>query len=388
MVTAVPLEPQPDGEHTVTIKAVDKAGWTTVSTATACIDTTPPGKPKLLMGIPGNGRITLEWLEPDPDVVEYIIERTPFWTESRKTVTTTSFIYQNLENGVQYTYKVWAVDRAANEGEHETQVVTVGLAETPYIPEAGAVARYENVNLFIPGESLPDVVTNIVITEVESDYLRKKAVYPIISPIYQFTIVAEEDGETVKYHHTSFEKDFIGMITYDESLLPEGFPEHNLGVYYFDPMWSRWFLVDKSGVDIENNTIYFATNHFTPFTVQPTMLEDLAPQQYKDVGYSPTNTFTTHEGVSVSPQGGSVMTQVTEFILPGRNGFDFVLKRTYDSATAQADALGLALNAKIGVSFNPGSGVESICDIAEALANSAQIALDPSIEQIIKISSK
>ena len=109
-------------------------------------------------------------------------------------------------------------------------------------------------------------------------------------------------------------------------------------------MWSRWFKVDDAGVDVENNRIYFSTNHFTDFSVQPTAIEDLSPQELADVEFSPFNTNTAHSPVSISPQGGGVSMSMTEFVFPGKNGLDFELRRIYDSATARGDAMGLNIN--------------------------------------------
>ena len=143
---------------------------------------------------------------------------------------------------------------------------------------------------------------------------------------------------------TEFSSEFIGTITYDESMLPDGFPEQNVGLFYWDTTWSQWVRVDKYAVDVELNTILFATSHFTLFSVQPTMIQDLSPQELADVGYSPFKAQVTQGGVTVSTQGGSAMTEVTEFVLPGKAGFDFVLKRTYDTATARGDSPGSAIN--------------------------------------------
>ena len=134
-------------------------------------------------------------------------------------------------------------------------------------------------------------------------------------------------------------------------MLPEGFPEENLGVYHFDPMFGRWFQIPSAGVDIENNEIYFVTNHFSSFSVQATMIQDLTPQEYKDAGYSPLKAYVEHGGITVSPQFGTASTEVTELVLPGRNGFDFVLKRRYDTATARNDAFALGINVNIGINL-------------------------------------
>ena len=96
-------------------------------------------------------------------------------------------------------------------------------------------------------------------------------------------------------------------------MLPEGF-RREPGVYHFDPMFGRWFQIPSAGVDIENNEIYFVTNHFSSFSVQATMIQDLTPQEYKDAGYSPLKAYVEHGGITVSPQFGTASTEVTELV--------------------------------------------------------------------------
>ena len=116
-------------------------------------------------------------------------------------------------------------------------------------------------------------------------------------------------------------------------------------------------------MDVEENVIVFATSHFTLFSVQPTMVQDLSPQELTDVGYSPFKAQVTQGGITVSTQGGSAMTEATDMVLPGKAGFDFVLKRTYDTATARGDSPGLSINAALSFSLT------SIVENAEDLAN-------------------
>ena len=85
------------------------------------------------------------------------------------------------------------------------------------------------------------------------------------------------------------------------------------------------------------------------------MIQDLSPQELADVGYSPFKAQVTQGGVTVSTQGGSAMTEVTEFVLPGKAGFDFVLKRMYDTATARGDSPGLAINLALSFGLNSNS---------------------------------
>jgi RHS repeat-associated protein len=355
-----------DGEHMVTVKAVDKAGNQRVGEVKVYIDTTPPNVPQFLRVIPGNGRMMIKWSEDSTDVVEYRLERDPAFT----TVTTPmvsvaekEYIDPELANGTIYKYQVWAIDHAGNQsGVTEWKEGTVGVATAPYVPEQGTIIEYDHVTLAIPKTGLPDGIAGIEITEVTSEYLQEKAIYPQVGPIYEFSAIKASDGTS--YENLALEQGYIGKIQYDPAQVPQGFAEQNLGVYHYDPMFDRWFQIPSAGVDIQNHTIYFVTNHFSSFSVQATIIQDLSPQEYKDAGYSPLRSYSEHGGVSISPQGGTASTSVTELVLPGRNGFDFVLKRRYDSATARADAFGLEVNGKIGFNlFN--SDTKSLVTLAD-----------------------
>jgi RHS repeat-associated protein len=366
--------PVPDGEQTVMVIAVDKAGNSRSGNVKIYIDTTPPKIPPFFRTVPGNGQIILKWDQPDPDVVEYRIERNQAGNPLIYSVTALEYTDAGLTNGNTYQYRIEAIDHAGNASEVSKWAEGMaGLAVAEYQPEKGSVVEYDQVTLFIKPQSLPDSVQEVQVTEIKSEALAEQAIFPIAGPIYQFTVSMEAGQTAQELEHTVFKKDFVAQLTYDPELLPEGFPEQNLGVYYFDPMWSKWFKVDRSGVDVEHHTIYFLTNHFTAFSVQPTMMEDLTPQELQDIGYSPFKTASVHEGLTVSPQGGSAMAQMTELVLPGRNGFDFALKRFYDAADARGDALGLSLNAELGLSI--GRGAINTVVLAQAILNSAGVPL-------------
>ena len=117
----------PDGEQTVEVKAVDRAGNITVGTVVIYIDTTPPD-PVYYCPIPGNGKIELRWgANQSPDIVRYEIIRTPAFTNGVVTleVGEISVIHDTLgdifvftdstvEPGGTYSYWLVAIDRAGN----------------------------------------------------------------------------------------------------------------------------------------------------------------------------------------------------------------------------------------------------------------------------------
>ncbi|MFP4662157.1 MAG: hypothetical protein ACLFPF_08200, partial [Halanaerobiales bacterium] len=344
------LEELEDGTHDIRVKAVDNAGLETMAGTKAYIDTTPPETPEHLRVIPGDSRMSIKWDPSSDDVIEYRLFREPHWEGEEKEyilIEGTEYTDLELENASTYSYRVEAVDRADNlSGKTAWKDAIVGLAEAEYSREDGTIIEYENVALAIPQEQLPDGIDKITISEINSEVLEEEAINPIIGSLYEFSAYQTESEEAEE--NIKMEEGYLGKIKYDVDLIPEGFPEENLGVYYYDTMFGQWFQVPGSGVDKENNEIYFMTNHFTSFSVQATVIQDLTPKEYKDAGYSPFKSYSEHGGLTVSPQMGTASTEATELVLPGRNGFDFVLERRYDTATARSDAFSIALNASIG----------------------------------------
>jgi RHS repeat-associated protein len=361
-----------DGIHNIKVKAIDKMGLERLGTVKVYIDTTPPEIPANLRVIPGNGKVTVKWDPSSEDTIEYRVKRQPAWEGDGATdylvVNGTEFHDLDLENGDSYSYQVQAVDRAYNESlPTEWKEATVGLARVDYETEQGNIIEYENVALVLPKEQLPEEIERITITEITSEELEEDIIYPRVGPVYEFS--AYKEGSNQPEESMELENGYIGKIEYDESQIPEGFPEQNLDVYYFDTTFGKWFKVPSAGIDVENNQIYFLTNHFSSFSIQATMIQDLTPQEYKDAGYSPLKSYSEHGSITVSPQFGTASTEVTELVLPGRNGFDFVLKRRYDTATARNDAFALALNARIGINIiGPESNVQDYDTIKEIAA--------------------
>jgi uncharacterized protein YccT (UPF0319 family) len=250
-----------DGELIIQVKAVDKAGNITIGKVKVSIDTVPPGAPANFRPVPGNAKMILKWDKPSEDTVKYQIERVLNDTDKQFAATENIYTDAEVENGISIKYRVWAIDRAGNAGPStDWQTAKVGLAEVPYQPGQGAVVEYENVVLCLPDTGVPKDVAKVEVTEIQSEHLTNQAIYPIISPIYEFSTV--KAGETQPQESTIFEKGYLAKIEYDPTKLPEGFLEENLGVYYYNPMFDRWFLVKGLGVDKEHHTIYFITNHF------------------------------------------------------------------------------------------------------------------------------
>lgn len=57
------------------------------------------------------------------------------------------------------------------------------------------------------------------------------------------------------------------------------------------------------------------------------------------MGVSPFGSYFQNHSESVSPSGGSLSVSATDLLLPGRDGFDLVIKRMYDSTAAEQEKI-------------------------------------------------
>ncbi|MDA3939144.1 MAG: hypothetical protein PF693_07530 [Spirochaetia bacterium] len=354
-----------DGVRAIIVKAVDKLGNYSEKSINVSIDTLPPDSPSTFRAIPGNENVVLSWNEDDDETVSYKItslngseevtievNRDSGLLDEETNISSFELDYDKesafnevlLENGEVYQFSMVAVDRAGNESISKEVEVTIGVSIVEYDDEEGSFIEFDSVKLMIGPDSLPEEIEQIIIYETMSEDLEDLSTYPIVSPIYSFNAITA-DGEIID--HVDFDEDFYAKLDYNEEDLPEGFPEQNLGVYFFDTTWSRWFKEPNSIVDTENNQIIFSTNHFTEFTIQPTVIEDLSPQELAAIEFEPFSSTTQHQQLTVSQQSGGISTSMTEFVLPGKNGFDFELRRIYDTGTAKGDANGLSANISV-----------------------------------------
>ena len=352
-----------DGEDKeIIVRAVDKLGNYDDNSISVDIDTLPPDTPSTFRAIPGNSNVVLAWSENDDETESYNISYKNDGSDVTVNIerdsavldeeTGTGFLELDLkespvfsscelENGEHYEFSVIAIDHAGNKSFEKTVGVTVGVAIQEYIEDEFTIVEYESVQLVIQPDSLSDDIESVYIYEIESEAMRNVSDIAPVSPIYSFNVM-NSDGELLE--HAQFDDNFLCDITYIEDLLPVDFPEKDLRVCYFDNTWSQWVPVKSSKVNTESNTIHFVVDHFSQYTIIPTVADELSPQELADIKFNRFPEETKHQYLSVSPQGGGVSTSMTEFVLPGKGGLDLEIRRLYDSGTAKQDSQALAMN--------------------------------------------
>jgi RHS repeat-associated protein len=332
-----------DGVHRLVVKAFDKVGHERLSTTQTKIDTIPPVAVTRLDILPGNGHMALSWDDGDDDIISYEIERNPGWSEGSvrriDRMDLQGYTDTEVENGTSYVYRVRGVDRAENIGSYGESLSAVpGIASATIEDDGVTAAEYESAALLLPEGSTPEGAVSVRIAEADPGWQESEDEafeHDFVGPVYSFELL-DGTGEICSEGEL-FNEPFVGVISYDKNLIPEGFPEENLNVYTFDTRWGRWVKVNDSAVDTEHHTIAFTSFHFSLYAPVATSVEDISPEEMQDAGFSPFRTYAEHEGLWVSPQGGNIHTSMTELVLPGPNSFDFTLKRYYDLSVAKMD---------------------------------------------------
>ncbi len=349
-----------EGVHGIAVKAFDRAGNFRTSFKQLIIDRTPPAMPHDLVALSGYSKIELRWATSNEDVKNCLIERIPEFSQGTISVQGLSYIDTNVENGKAYQYRVYAEDRAGNISSFSSVTGTAGQKVVDVEEGKDIALAFGEALLMIPEEAIPENVKRFKATSVMSEGLRQAADFEPIGLMYRFTAVTEGvAGETTE-EHIAFDQDVLCTIRYDQNQIPPGLSERNIGVFYFDPEYSQWIQLRTSAVDEENDMIVFTTKHLSYYSVQPTPVADLSPQEIRDKGYSPLSSVSKHGELEVSTQGGTARTSKTEFVMHGKEGFRFPIAREYDTGTARENSKRTMLNGFIAFSKLSGLSLDAI----------------------------
>ncbi|WP_193621336.1 hypothetical protein, partial [Mycobacterium tuberculosis] len=207
-----------DGEHPVTVTAVDRAGWETTSSTSLYIDTIPPAAMRDFKAVPGHDKIVLSWEgNEESDLVSYRLSRSPAFSggESKELGPgLTGFVDTEVENLTAYTYSLRAVDRAANQSPAITLApVKAGLAEAVARPDEETKLEFDKVVVGVPVGAL-DHARTITVMEVKgAEALLEKSLAVSVSPVY--SISAQSAAGPVDPDGVSFNKPVLVGIHFE-----------------------------------------------------------------------------------------------------------------------------------------------------------------------------
>ncbi|MCL6591946.1 MAG: hypothetical protein K6U80_18605, partial [Firmicutes bacterium] len=330
-----------DGERLITVKAVDKAGWETTSTAHAYIDTTPPVAPAEFKAVPGDKKIIVSWKpNPETDLKKYIVKRIPAFPsgdEKEFGPEIHEYIDTEVQDGTGYSYSIKAGDHIDNIGQVSTApAVKPGVAEVKVNPAVETKIEYENVIVGVPEKALTREKTLTIMEVKDPEPLLEKSLALNISKVYEFG--AQTSQGTVDPAGVRFEKPVLVGIHYELNEAQKKYlKETNFRAYYYNYKDENWEVIPESYVNPETDTVYFFTNHFSTLSVQASVAPQLAPEQISSMGVAPGKEYNQNHQVGVAYGSGCSTVTAKDFVLPGRGGLDLTISRSYDNQTAQAD---------------------------------------------------
>jgi RHS repeat-associated protein len=334
-VTAIP-----DGEHTVQVKAVDKAGNSTIGEVKVYIDTAAPAVPAGFEVIPGIGRVILHWTDDDDQVVGYRITRAPAFSgggykelfREHDLDEIARYSDTNVTPGVNYTYTVQAIDRAGNYSAVTARLSAAVGSTTQTVDKEGGIAKFDHCTLALPKGAIAD--SGRILMQQTGESLPENSYGTKLGPAYRFALLDSSGAEI----NTKFEKPATLTISYADMEMPAGFDKGDLGVYWYNRAGGYWEKIDYGFNDIYDRTITVKLAHFSDYQVMASKYNSPSLDSYYELGMTPQSYFQDNVE-SVTPSGGSLTVSATDLKLPGRNGFDLVIKRLYDSASADQERL-------------------------------------------------
>ncbi len=148
------------------LRAVDVAGRLSAPTATvnvAFTDHAPPVPPADLATVPGDGAVLVTWrMAIEVDAAGYFIERAPSLDKPFVRLNTTqiplrepSYADSSVQGGVQYFYRVVAIDANGNQSAPSNALSAVPEDNTAPLPPSGLKASVHNRRLEISWNASP-----------------------------------------------------------------------------------------------------------------------------------------------------------------------------------------------------------------------------------------
>jgi RHS repeat-associated protein len=337
---------------------VDRAGLVTIGTVQVFIDTTPPAVPTDLEAIPGPTAITVSW-QPNAewDFAYYVLRRTPAFSDGpqeRIIPKDSGATYTDVDVaiGVTCTYEVRAVDHIDNASAFAPAVtVKAGVTETPVDTATGGTVKYEDIKVEIPPQALEtDGIVTIIALKPENAPAIVDNV--VVGNILNLDVV-QNSGEIANPEPEAFLQPVTMTFTYREEDIPAGMTEANLFVYRYDPGTQSWIRVPGQVIDMEKNTITIPVERFSSYSIQASTALPPDPQTLNGLGVAPYQAYFQENNESVSPSSGNLSIRVVDLRLPGRNGLDLEISRSYDMLGHQVATLD-AKSARPFVSFGGG----------------------------------
>jgi RHS repeat-associated protein len=331
-----------DGEHLIKVKAVDKSGNSTIGSVNVYIDTSAPEIPLNFEVIPGINHTTIKWDESSDSIYAYRIYRLPAFTQGDhiellkysdsspdicKTID--KYVDTDIIDGNVYTYSIQSIDTAKNFSPKSAPVtIKAGVTIKP-VDSTGGTFKFDNCRVDMSSDAIPQGNYNIVIRENKGIFPSNQYAVPV-GTVYDIKILDQNGNEI----HPNFTQNVTLSIDYSTMTFPDGYNFLYLGIYWYNELLGQWEKQENTKIDQANKKINLVLSHFSLY--QPSVSLYTAPDlsEYDKMGISPAQSYFKDHQEFVNTQSGSLCVDSVDMRVPGRDGFDVVIKRTYNSSYA------------------------------------------------------
>ena len=326
----------PDGQHTVTVTAFDKAGNSTAGSVPVYIATVPPAVPAGFQVVSGIAQAIINWQDPMGLIAGYQITRTPAFTGGSPVILTRAsntsvldqYLDQNVTPGTSYTYTLQAFDYANNYSQATAaQTVTVGIAAQNLNPIGTTTVQFDCVSVTIPPDALS---TSGQVVVQASGMLPADSFATAVSPAYNFSLL-DQSGQVVP---AQFANPVTLQISYAGMVLPSGYNPWNLGIYWYNQRGGYWEKLENVANDLQNEMLTVNLAHFSDYQVMASQYSAPDLSSYSQLGVSPYQSYFQSNQEFVSPAYGDLTVVATDLTLPEPDGIPFTIKRIWNSTVA------------------------------------------------------
>ncbi len=341
IISPYTLQPQPNGFRSITVRAYNGAGLSTTASGSIFIDTIPSDPPEDFLAVANATSNKLTWTDDKDENAGYIVYRNPQFAEyeyvhvlrTTENPAANHYSDSDVTPGSTYGYRIQTMDKAGNLGVlSPIQIVKTGIEEEA-IGSEGGTARFDNVVIEV-GENVFDEGDKLVIEQRQTP-LPENEFATDLGKVYSIKRI-NSSGEVVT---GEFTEPVSMTLDYRDTVIPAGYDAGNLGMYLWVEEGQYWEKLRGVTNDYFNRTLTLDLRHFSDYAPMAGSYTQPDLAEYEKLGVNPYSDYFANTSESVSSSSGSLSVEAVDVQIPGKDGLDLVLARSYSSSDAEQYAL-------------------------------------------------
>ncbi|WP_197429551.1 SpvB/TcaC N-terminal domain-containing protein [Myroides odoratus] len=250
-------------------------------------------------------------------------------------------VYQDAETGLQQIdLTPWLKKTTLlSQVQHEVTL--------PNKSERFPIIHHQENHIEVSGAAIqfPEEAIGSAITEIQVEKLRKIDLAPQGAGIVNIT--KDQQGYRFLPDGSTFEKEGLISIEFDENLVPNETKHEDIHIFYFDESSKKWVAISKDQVIAEQNKVSGFTDHFTDYIAGVIQMPEspdysgFTPTGARNLpAAKPTDKINFVEMPEVSNTGDANVSYPIE-IPAGRKGMQPNLSLSYSSGSSSSGWVGL-----------------------------------------------